>query len=212
MRGLGDGASLPVRRSGAQPQLFWPLRCCARSPRTGAWEVEGIPEPLRDHYACRAAQVDAIADAGREEKLRVLAETRHAKHDTGVIDLRVTWRRRAEDLGYDVDAMVAAAAPARPAPTGHSPRLGPTASRTPSLELIAVEVLYPQHGLTVFGEEFSKAQLLARVADACPLGLEAAELSWKAWRSGWSRSRGTSRCCRRADDRLSLQVEELGLS
>jgi hypothetical protein len=41
----------------------------ARSPRTGAWEVEDIPEPLRDHCSRRAAQVDAIvgADAGREE-------------------------------------------------------------------------------------------------------------------------------------------------
>ncbi|RVU20809.1 hypothetical protein EOT10_25970 [Streptomyces antnestii] len=42
----------------------------ARSPRTGAWEVEGIPEPLRDHYSRRAAQVDAIAgaDASREPR------------------------------------------------------------------------------------------------------------------------------------------------
>ncbi|MFJ3250146.1 MobF family relaxase [Streptomyces sp. NPDC086782] len=150
----------------------------ARSPRTGAWEAEGIPEPLRDHYSRRAAQVDAIAgaDAGREEKLRVSAETRHAKHDTGVIDLRATWRRRAEDLGYDVDAMVAAAAPGPPGPDGPVAVTAPDGPRTPSPEQIATGVFDPQHGLTAFDKEFSKAHLLARVADACPLGLEAAEL------------------------------------
>lgn len=150
----------------------------ARSPRTGAWEVVGIPEALRDHYSRRAAQVDALAgaDAGREEKLRVSAETRHAKHDTGVIDLRATWRRRAEDLGYDVDAMVAAAAPGPPGPDGPLAVTGPDGPRTPSPERIAAEVFDPHHGLTATDKEFSRAQLLARVADACPLGLEASEL------------------------------------
>ncbi|MET8218099.1 MobF family relaxase [Streptomyces hirsutus] len=150
----------------------------ARSPRTGAWEIEGIPEPLRDHYSRRAAQVDAIAgaDAGREEKLRVSTKTRHAKHDTGVIDLHATWRRRAEDLGYDVDAMVAAAAPGPPGPDGPFAMAGPDGPRTPSPEWIAAEMFDPQHGLTAFDKEFSKAQLLARVADACPFGLEATEL------------------------------------
>jgi conjugative relaxase-like TrwC/TraI family protein len=150
----------------------------ARSPRTGAWEVEGIPEPLRDHYSRRAAQVDAIAgaDASREEKLRVSAETRHAKHDSGVLDLRAAWRQRAEDLGYDVDAMVAAAAPGPPGPDGPLAAAGPDGPRTPTPAQIAAEVFHPHHGLTAFDKEFSKAQLLARVADACPYGLPATEL------------------------------------
>lgn len=150
----------------------------ARSPRTGAWEIEGIPEPLCDHYSRRAAQVDAIAgaDAGREEKLRVSTKTRHAKHDNGIIDLRATWRRRAEDLGHDVDAMVAAAAPGPPGPDGPLAVDGSDGPRTPSPERIAAEVFDPEHGLTAFDKEFSKARLLARVADACPLGLEASEL------------------------------------
>ncbi|MET8451661.1 MobF family relaxase [Streptomyces sp. NPDC005209] len=156
----------------------------ARSSRTGAWEVEGIPESLRDHYSRRAAQVDAIAgaDAGREEKLRVSAQTRHAKHDTGVLDLRAGWRQRAEDLGHDVDAMVAAAAPGPPGPDGPLAVAGPDGPRTPSPEQIAAEVFHPQHGLTAFDKEFSKAQLLARVADACPFGLEAPELEGLAER------------------------------
>ncbi|KES03752.1 hypothetical protein BU52_29005 [Streptomyces toyocaensis] len=156
----------------------------ARSPRTGAWEIEGIPESLRDHYSRRAAQVDAIAgaDAGREEKLRVSAETRHAKHDTGTIDLRATWRLRAEGLGHDVDAMVAAAAPGPPGPDGPLTVGGPDGPRTPPPERIAAEVFDPQRGLTASDTEFSKAQLLARVADACPLGLEANELETLAER------------------------------
>lgn len=150
----------------------------SRSPHTGAWEIEGIPEPLRAHYSRRAAQVDAIAgaDAGRDEKLRVSAETRHTKHDTGVIDLRAGWRRRAEDLGYDVDAMVAAAAPGPPGPDGPLAVGGPDGPRTPPPEQIATEVFDPQHGLTAYDKEFTKAQLLAQIADACPLGLEAYEL------------------------------------
>lgn len=150
----------------------------SRSPRTGAWEIEGIPESLRDHYSRRAAQVDAIAgaDAGREEKLRVSTETRHARHDTGIIDLRVAWRRRAEGLGYDVDAMVAAAAPGPPGPDGPLAVDGPDGPRTPPPELIAAQVFDPHIGLTASGKEFSKAQLLARVADACPFGLETDEL------------------------------------
>ncbi|WP_149552823.1 MobF family relaxase [Streptomyces marokkonensis] len=156
----------------------------ARSPRTGAWEIEGIPESLRDHYSRRAAQVDAIAgaDAGREEKLRVSADTRHSKHDTGTIDLRATWRRRAEDLGYDVDAMVAVAAPGPHGPDGPFSVDGPDGSRTPPPERIAAEVFDPQHGLTASDREFSRAQLLARVAEACPLGLETSELETLAAR------------------------------
>ncbi|TLQ39013.1 MobF family relaxase [Streptomyces marianii] len=156
----------------------------ARAERTGAWEVAGIPEPLRDHYSRRAAQVDAIAgaDASREEKLRASAETRHAKHDTGVIDLRDTWRQRAEDLGYDVDAMVTAAAPGPPGPDGPFAVVGPDGPRTPSPEQIAAAVFDPRGGLTAFDKEFSKAQLLARVADACPYGLNPAHLEGLAER------------------------------
>ncbi|MFC9498409.1 MobF family relaxase [Streptomyces sp. NPDC056982] len=156
----------------------------ARSARTGAWEVEGIPEALRDHYSRRAAQVDAIAggDASREEKLRVSAQTRHAKHDTGILDLRDAWRRRAEELGYDVDAMIRAAAPGPPGPGDALGAPGPYDPRTPSPEQIAAHVFDPRHGLTASDKEFSTAQLLARVADACPYGVEAGELEGLAQR------------------------------
>lgn len=147
----------------------------ARSERTGAWEVVGIPESLRDHYSRRSAQVDAIAgaDASREDKLRVSAETRYAKHDAGLIDLRQLWRERAEELGYGVDELIAAAAPGPPGPDGPLAVAGPDGPRTPPPEEIAAEVFDPTSGLTAFDKEFSHAQLLARVAHACPQGLDA---------------------------------------
>ncbi|RVU20808.1 hypothetical protein EOT10_25965 [Streptomyces antnestii] len=53
---------------------------------------------------------------------------------------------------------------------------GPQGPRTPSPEEIAQEVFDPRHGLTAFDKEFSTAQLLARVADACRYGVRSEEL------------------------------------
>ncbi|MFK4694153.1 MobF family relaxase [Streptomyces pristinaespiralis] len=143
-----------------------------REHRTGAWEIVGIPAELRAHYSRRAAQVDALAgaEASRDEKLRVSAETRHAKHDEGNIDLRAHWRRRAEGLGIDVDAMVAAAAPG-PGPDAGLATGGPTGPQIPPPDAIAREVFDPEHGLTSSDKEFHRAQLLAAVANASPYGL-----------------------------------------
>ncbi|MFD9631945.1 MobF family relaxase [Streptomyces violascens] len=150
----------------------------ARDAQTGAWEIVGIPERLRHHFSRRAAAVDAEAgaDAGRDEKLRVSAATRHAKHDTGALDLRADWRSQAEGLGIDVDAMVAAAAPGPVGPDGTLARTGPGLPSVPPPEQIAAEVFDPQRGLTAHEKEFSRAQLLAAVANACPYGLHAMEL------------------------------------
>ncbi|MFV5994969.1 MobF family relaxase [Streptomyces sp. NPDC056231] len=144
-----------------------------RDPRTGAWEIAGIPEPLRTHFSRRSAAVDAIAgeDASREEKLRISAETRHAKHDTGSLDLRADWRKQAEALGIDVGAMVAAAAPGPAGPNGTLAHPGPGGPLLPTPEAIASEVFDPKTGLTAHEKEFSRAQLLAAVANACPYGL-----------------------------------------
>ncbi|MEV0778911.1 MobF family relaxase [Streptomyces sp. NPDC050428] len=149
-----------------------------RDGRTGAWAVVGVPEDLREYFSRRAAQVDALAgaDAGREEKLRVSAQTRHAKHDSGVIDLRALWRERAEGLGIDVDAMVAEAAPGPAAPGQSLGSDGPDGPRVPPPEEIAAEIFHPEKGLTAHEKEFSRAQALAAVADACPYGLPAGDL------------------------------------
>ncbi|UQI49662.1 relaxase domain-containing protein (plasmid) [Streptomyces sp. HU2014] len=149
-----------------------------RDAATRSWNVVGIPEELREHYSRRAAQVEAAAgaDASREEKQRVSTETRHAKHDTGTLDLRANWRQQAQDLGIDVDAMIAAAAPGPPGPDsglavgpGGGPQVPPPAQ-------IAAEVFSPTRGLTAHEKTFSHAQLLAAVANACPHGLGDGEL------------------------------------
>ncbi|MFV8133174.1 MobF family relaxase [Streptomyces syringium] len=149
-----------------------------RDAHTRAWNVVGIPEALREHFSRRAAAVEAVAgaDASREEKLRVSAETRHAKHDTGTLDLRADWRQQAQDLGIDVDAMIATAAPGPPGPDGGlsvGPGGGP---QVPPPAQIAAEVFSPTRGLTAHEKTFSHAQLLAAVANACPHGLGVGEL------------------------------------
>ncbi|MFI9206480.1 MobF family relaxase [Streptomyces sp. NPDC053048] len=152
-----------------------------RDAATRSWNVVGIPEALREHYSRRAAQVEAVAgaDASREEKQRVSAETRHAKHDTGTVDLRANWRQQAQGLGIDVDAMIAAAAPGPPGPPGPdsgltvSPGGGP---QVPPPAQIAAEVFSPTRGLTTHEKTFTHAQLLAAVANACPHGLGDGEL------------------------------------
>ncbi|MET9595600.1 MobF family relaxase [Streptomyces sp. NPDC006516] len=148
-----------------------------RDGRTRAWEVMGIPAELRTHYSRRAAQVDALAgaDAGRDEKLRVSAETRHAKHDEGDIDLHAHWRQRAVALGIDVDAMIAAAAPGS-GPSGGLTAGGTRGPQIPPPDTIARDVFDPEHGLTSSAKDFRRAELLAAVANACPYGLETTAL------------------------------------
>ncbi|MFC5724125.1 MobF family relaxase [Streptomyces gamaensis] len=144
-----------------------------RDETTRAWNVVGIPVSVRAHFSRRAAQVDAAAgaDAGRDEKIRVSAETRRAKHDIGTVDLRANWRQQAEALGIDVDAMVAAAAPGPPGPGNGLSHDGPSGPRVPPPGRIAAEVFSPDTGLTAHEKTFSRAQLLAAVANACPHGL-----------------------------------------
>ncbi|MEV8476185.1 MobF family relaxase [Streptomyces sp. NPDC051173] len=149
-----------------------------RDAATRSWNLVGIPEALREHYSRRAAQVEAVAgaDASREEKQRVSAETRHAKHDTGALDLRANWRQQAQDLGIDVDAMIAVAAPGPPGP-GSGLVVGPgDGPQVPPPAQIAAEVFSPTRGLTAHEKAFTHAQLLAAVANACPYGLGDAEL------------------------------------
>jgi len=142
--------------------------------RTRAWEIVGIPADLRAHFSRRSAEVNAKAgaDASREDKMRVSAATRHARHDTGALDLRAVWRERAEDLGVDVDAMLTAAAPGPPGPDSGIGLDGPGGGpRIPPPDQLAAVVFAPETGLTAHDKEFSRAQLLAAVAQALPFGI-----------------------------------------
>jgi conjugative relaxase-like TrwC/TraI family protein len=147
-----------------------------RNERTGAWEIVGIPEQVRDHFSRRAALVDekAGADASRQEKQAVSMATKRDKLDVDATTMRESWRQRAEQVVDDVDAMVAAAAPGPPGPDGGAGLDGPgTGPRIPPPGDIAAVVFDPKEGLTANDKTFSRAQLLAAVANALEFGIDA---------------------------------------
>ncbi|MGW7460990.1 MobF family relaxase [Streptomyces sp. NPDC054797] len=150
-----------------------------QAEKTRAWEIEGIPEQLRDAFSRRAALVNATVgeDASREDKMRVSAKTRHAKHEADANGMRASWRERAEALGIDVDAMVAAAAPGPPGPDGGASVDGPGGPRIPPPSDIAAVVFDPDSGVTATKKAFTRAELMAAVVNALPYGFGSADLT-----------------------------------
>ncbi|MDN3262890.1 MobF family relaxase [Streptomyces sp. CSDS2] len=149
-----------------------------QSETTRAWEIEGIPEQLRDAFSRRGALVNAAAgeDASLEDRMRVSAATRRAKHTADATGMRASWRQRAEALGIDVDAMVAEAAPGPPGPDGGAvggPGGGP---RIPPPSDVARIVFDPETGVTASKKAFTRAELMAAVANALPYGFGSADL------------------------------------
>ncbi|MEV5598893.1 MobF family relaxase [Streptomyces sp. NPDC052496] len=150
-----------------------------QSETTRAWEIEGIPEQLRDAFSRRAALVNETVgeDASREDKMRASAKTRHAKHAFDATGMRASWRQRAETLGIDVDAMVAEAAPGPPGPDGGAAVDGPGGPRIPPPDQIARIVFDPETGVTASRKEFTRAALMAAVVNALPYGFGSADLT-----------------------------------
>ncbi|MFC9955213.1 MobF family relaxase, partial [Streptomyces prasinus] len=147
-----------------------------RNERTGAWEVRGVPAELRDAFSRRAALVDekAGADASRTEKQAVSMATKRDKLEADATTMRDSWRQRAQTVVGDVDAMVAAAAPGPSDPDDDVGVAGPgTGPRVPPPGDIAAAVFDPKEGLTASEKTFTRAQLLAAVANALEFGLDA---------------------------------------
>lgn len=141
---------------------------------TRAWEVKAIPEQLRDVFSRRAALVEEKAGEGAslEDKLRVSAKTRRAKHSADEAGMRESWRQRAEDVGVGVDAMVAAAAPGPEGPyDGGTGVDGPSGPRIPPPDDLAAVVFDSEIGVTASKKTFSRAELVAAVANALPDGI-----------------------------------------
>ncbi|MGW7268286.1 MobF family relaxase [Streptomyces sp. NPDC054842] len=146
-----------------------------RNERTGAWEITGIPDQVRDGFSRRAALVDAKtgADASLAEKKTVSAQTKRDKLDADAAEMRTSWRTRATDMVGDVDAMVAEAAPGPPGPDGGAGLDGPgSGPRIPPPSDIAAVVFDPRTGLTANDKLFTRAQLLAAVANSLEYGLD----------------------------------------
>ncbi|MFE0654091.1 MobF family relaxase [Streptomyces sp. NPDC059534] len=148
-----------------------------QSAATGAWEVDGVPEPVRDVFSRRSAKVteELGEDATREDQQRLGALTRRAKHAADPAGMRTSWRERAEAAGVDVDAMVAAAAPGGPGPDGGGAGLaGPgRGPRIPPPADLAAIVFDPETGVTANQKMFTRAELLVAVANALPYGIGA---------------------------------------
>ncbi|AZK98780.1 MULTISPECIES: MobF family relaxase [Streptomyces] len=150
-----------------------------RSERTGAWEVAGIPEAVRDVFSRRHGRIVELAGdkAGRQEQDRAATETLRAKHGADASAMRGSWRARAAAAGVDVEAMVAAAAPGPPGPDGgaaaETPGGGPRVP-PPDIAAVAAAVFDPKTGLTSSQKLFSRAQLLAAVGNALEHGLDGA--------------------------------------
>ncbi|GCE01535.1 MobF family relaxase [Embleya hyalina] len=143
-----------------------------RDATTGAWEVVGIDRAVRTAFSRRS--IDAVKEAGKDastaQKKLAAARGREAKLDeTAERDVRAEWRERAAAL-VDVDEMIRAAIPRGPdgpAPAGYGtpPPILPTPTE------IAAIVLDPENGLTAHRKSFTRADLLASVIDAIPVGL-----------------------------------------
>ncbi|MFD9410148.1 MobF family relaxase [Streptomyces sp. NPDC059989] len=142
-----------------------------RSETTGAWELAGVDEGLRDAFSRRHRQVIDLAGEGasREQQKAAARKSAEAKEDAGPAAPREAWRTRAATvLGGEeaVDAMVAAALPG---PDGTAPPLsaggGPL---LPGPAEIAARIWDAEHGLTASRKTVSHTHVMAAVAKTLP--------------------------------------------
>ena len=141
----------------------------ARHPRTGVWEIVGIPEQLRYLFSKRSTNVEEVlADLGFDPDKAPPAALELAKaHGRGAKPgdipasaLREVWRQEAHDAGFDLDAILREVLSGR-----HGP-----AKPAPTAEQIAAVLADPNYGLTSHRRRFSRADALAAVADQLPAG------------------------------------------
>ncbi|MFE3557833.1 MobF family relaxase [Streptomyces sp. NPDC059193] len=151
-----------------------------RSATTGAWELAGVDEALREAFSRRHRQViDLVGEgASREQQKTAARKSAEAKEDAGPGAPRQAWRTRAASvLGGEaaVDAMVAAALPG---PEGSAPPLsaggGP---RMPGPAEIAALIWDAEHGLTASRKTVSHTHVMAAVAKTLPYLLSVEQLS-----------------------------------
>ncbi|QKV95252.1 AAA family ATPase [Streptomyces sp. NA02950] len=145
-----------------------------RHAETGAWEVVGIDEDLRRAFSRRNAQiVAAAADDATAGEQKLIARQLAEGKDTTITkaDVRAAWRARAEEAVDDVDAMIRRAIPGPEGPHGPcvaGPGGGPV---MPSPEEIAAFIWRRDGGLAASRKAVTRADVLARVIDACPFGV-----------------------------------------
>ncbi|MFC6485380.1 MobF family relaxase, partial [Streptomyces goshikiensis] len=151
-----------------------------RSGSTGAWELAGVDEGLREAFSRRHRQViDLVGEGATRERQKAAARrSAEAKEDAGPDTPREAWRTRAAaELGGEdaVDAMVAAALPG---PDASAPSLttggGP---RMPGPADIAERIWDAAHGLTASRKTVSHTHVMAAVARTLPYLLSTGQLT-----------------------------------
>ncbi|MFD7258406.1 MobF family relaxase [Streptomyces sp. NPDC059874] len=143
-----------------------------RSERTGAWELAGIDEGLREAFSRRHRQVVELAGEGasREQQKAAARKSAEAKEDAEPGAPREAWRTRAAAVlgGGEraVDAMVAAALPGWDGSAPLSADGG--GPRVPGPAEIADLIWDAEHGLTASRKTVSHTHVLAAVAKTLP--------------------------------------------
>ncbi|MGK4578436.1 MobF family relaxase [Kitasatospora sp. HPMI-4] len=161
-----------------------------RSETTGAWELAGIDEQLREAFSRRHHQVLAEAGEGatRDQQKAAARKTAEAKHESDQAAERTSWRDRAaatfaggvehlgeaerqavlQRAGGAVDAMVTAAlpgpdGPAAPTAGGRGP--GPL---LPGPRQIAEQIWDAEHGLVAARKVVGHTHVLSAVVQQLP--------------------------------------------
>ncbi|WP_285740851.1 MobF family relaxase, partial [Kitasatospora phosalacinea] len=160
-----------------------------RSESTGAWELVGVPEQLREAFSRRHHQV--VADAGegatRDQQKAAARRTAEAKIDGGQEAERTSWRERAvatlagdltglsgeqrevalAEAGRAVEAVVAAALPG---PDAAGPAAGgPGRPILPTPERIASRIWEdPEHGLVASTKAVGHTHVLSAIVQELP--------------------------------------------
>ncbi|MGW8526978.1 AAA family ATPase [Nocardiopsis sp. NPDC055824] len=143
---------------------------------TRQWEIARFPEELRRLYCRRSAQIEAEVGAEATPGQRRAAGKRTAGekvHSTRAEE-REFWRQMAEQAGFDVDQVVRDVLGYEPPEDGLGPAGTPPPDE-PDLDAVCARVWDPETGATSSEKTASEAQLLARVARACPTGLPDAQ-------------------------------------
>ncbi|OOC52441.1 MULTISPECIES: AAA family ATPase [Nocardiopsis] len=144
--------------------------------KTRQWEMKGFPEDLRRLYCRRSAQIEAEvgAEATPGQRRAAGKRTAGAKVHSTRAEERAFWRQMAEQGGFNVDQVIRDVLGYEPPEDGLGPAGTPPPDE-PDLDQVCARVWDPETGATSSEKTASEAQLLARVARACPTGLSDAE-------------------------------------
>ncbi|ASR00834.1 relaxase domain-containing protein [Streptomyces sp. 11-1-2] len=149
-----------------------------QAERTGAWEVDGIGEPVRDLFSRRHGRIVDLAVTRPGARSATVPPPRPCAPSTAPT------LRRCGRAGGSVPRRPGSTSTrwSRPPPRDRPARTagptvdGPGGPRIPPPSDLAQIVFHPETGLTASAKTFSRAQLLAAVGNALPHGLDADEV------------------------------------